>query len=63
MVAHVDPSTRAFANASTADANESRVEALTARLAGRYPQWSDRPFDRVLVLRIDSLTGWAAGAA
>lgn len=39
----------------------SRVEALAARLAERYPQYRDRPFDRVLVLRIVGVTGWAAG--
>jgi PPOX class probable F420-dependent enzyme len=39
-----------------------REEALAARLAERYPQYRDRPFERVLVLRIVGLTGWAAGA-
>ena len=32
------------------------------RLAGRYPQYRDQPFARVLVLRIVGVTGWAAGA-
>ena len=30
------------------------------RLAARYPQYSDQPFARLLVLRIIALTGWAA---
>ena len=30
------------------------------RLADRYPQYHDQPFDRVLVLRIAGLTGWSA---
>jgi PPOX class probable F420-dependent enzyme len=34
--------------------------ALADRLAERYPQYRDRPFDRVLALRIVGLTGWAA---
>lgn len=37
-----------------------RVEALSALLAERYPQYRDRPFERVLVLRIIRLGGWAA---
>lgn len=38
----------------------SRAAALAVRLAGRYPQYQDQPFARVLVLRITGLTGWAA---
>ena len=38
-----------------------REAALAARLAERYPQYRDQPFDRVLVLRIVGVTGWAAG--
>ena len=37
-----------------------RVGALAARLAGRYPQYRDQPFARVLVLRIVDVTGWSA---
>ncbi len=37
-----------------------RAAALAARLAERYPQYRDQPFDRVLVLRIVGVTGWAA---
>jgi PPOX class probable F420-dependent enzyme len=39
-----------------------REDALAARLAERYPQYRDQPFERVLVLRIAGVTGWAAGA-
>jgi hypothetical protein len=38
-----------------------REGALAARLAGRYPQYGDQPFVRVLVLRIVGVVGWAAG--
>lgn len=41
------------------DADSAREAALSARLADRYPQYRGRPFDRVLVLRIVGLTGWA----
>jgi PPOX class probable F420-dependent enzyme len=44
------------------DAGAARLAALADRLAGRYPQYRDRPFARVLVLRIVGVTGWAAGA-
>ena len=44
------------------DAEPGRAAALADGLAGRYPQYRDQPFDRVLVLRIVSLTGWAAAA-
>lgn len=37
-----------------------REAALAARLAARYPQYWDQPFDRVLVLRIVGVSGWAA---
>lgn len=37
--------------------------ALGARLADRYPQYRDQPFDRLLLLRIVGVTGWAAAAA
>ena len=43
------------------DAAAARVAALASRLAGRYPQYRDQPFARVLVLRIVGVTGWAAG--
>jgi hypothetical protein len=37
-----------------------RAAALSARLSTRYAQYRDEPFDRVLVLRIVGVTGWAA---
>jgi Pyridoxamine 5'-phosphate oxidase len=43
------------------DTAASRAAALAVRLAGRYPQYQDQPFVRVLVLRIVGVTGWAAG--
>jgi hypothetical protein len=42
------------------DASPARVADLAARLAGRFPQYRDQPFSRVLVLRIMAVTGWAA---
>jgi hypothetical protein len=39
-----------------------RAAALGDRLAERYPQYRDRPFARVLVLRVVGITGWAAAA-
>jgi PPOX class probable F420-dependent enzyme len=43
------------------DTATSRAAALAARLAGRYPQYQDQPFARVLVLHIVGVAGWAAG--
>ena len=40
-----------------------RASALAARLAERYPQYREQPFDRLLVLRIVRITGWAAAGA
>src|ERR1700757_2383635 len=40
------------------DTAASRAAGLAARLAGRYPQYQDQPFARVLVLHIVGLTGW-----
>lgn len=37
-----------------------RAPALAAQLAGRFPQYRDQPFARLLVLRTVGLTGWAA---
>ena len=42
------------------DAAGERGTVLAARLAGRYPQYRDQPFARVLVLRIVGVTGWSA---
>lgn len=44
------------------DAAAGRAPALAARLAERYPQYRDQPFDRVLVLRVVGIAGWAAEA-
>jgi hypothetical protein len=37
-----------------------REDDLAALLAERYRQYRDRPFARVLVLRVVGVTGWAA---
>lgn len=37
------------------------AEVLAGRLEQRYPQYVGRPFARVLVLRVERVTGWAAG--
>jgi hypothetical protein len=39
-----------------------RAADLAALLAGRYLQYRDQPFARVLVLRLVSVTGWAASS-
>lgn len=49
---------RIDANAD-AHADADRIASLGERLAARYPQYQDRPFAKVLVLRIVGLTGWA----
>ena len=36
------------------------VDDLANRLAGTVPQYADKPFHRVLVCRIVSVTGWSA---
>ena len=43
-----------------ANPGPDRTADLADRLAGRYPQYRDRPFARILVLRIIGLAGWAA---
>jgi PPOX class probable F420-dependent enzyme len=40
--------------------DDVRSAALAELLAARYAQYSDQPFERVLVFRIVSLTGWSA---
>jgi hypothetical protein len=42
------------------DPPPSLTEDLTARLARAVPQYADRPFHRLLVCRIVSVTGWSA---
>jgi PPOX class probable F420-dependent enzyme len=46
-----------------AEADAGRAETLAAGLAGRYAQYRDKPFARVLVLRVVTATGWAASAS
>ena len=43
------------------DGHPGREETLAALLADRYAQYVDEPFDRVLVLLVVGLTGWAGG--
>lgn len=40
-----------------------RAAALAARLATRFTQYRDEPFERVLVLRVVAVTGWAAASS
>lgn len=40
--------------------DEVRAAALAELLATRYAHYADRPFERVLVLHIVSVTGWSA---
>lgn len=46
-----------------ADVPAGRAADRATRLAGRYPQYRDQPFDRVLVLRIVGIAGWAAASS
>lgn len=39
---------------------KDKADALSGLLAKKYAQYKDEPFERVLVFRITSLTGWAA---
>lgn len=39
------------------------LEELAERLASGVPQYADRPFHRVLVCRIERVTGWSAADA
>lgn len=41
--------------------DSGRDDVLAERLEARYPQYAGRPFAQILVLRIERLTGWAAG--
>lgn len=43
-----------------AEVGAGRAAALADGLAERYPQYRDKPFVRVLVLRTVRVTGWAA---
>lgn len=46
-----------------ADVATDRASALADLLAARYPPYRDRPFARVLALRITTITGWSGAAA
>ena len=41
-------------------APDQRTAALAAQLAVRFTQYRDRPFERVLLMQIVGVTGWAA---
>lgn len=43
-----------------AEPGQDRIAGLATRLAAGYPQYRDEPFTRLLVFRIDGLTGWSA---
>jgi hypothetical protein len=45
----------------TGDAASGTEADLAGRLARAFPQYSDQPFTRVLVLRVVGVTGWSAG--
>lgn len=47
-------------DADVGGADAAVSDVLAARLAERYPQYADRPFAQVLVLRIVAISGWAA---
>jgi hypothetical protein len=40
--------------------DDDRSTSLANQLAHRYPQYTDHPFAKVLVLRIVAITGWSA---
>jgi PPOX class probable F420-dependent enzyme len=44
------------------DDPQNRESALAELLVRRYPQYHDRPFRRIVVLRMVSVTGWAAAS-
>lgn len=50
----------ADADADADPAAHDRMATLADALAAKYPQYRDRPFATVIVLRIVALTGWAA---
>jgi PPOX class probable F420-dependent enzyme len=43
-----------------AEPSPEREAGLAALLADRYPQYADRPFERVVVLRLVDVAGWSA---
>ncbi len=43
------------------DGQPGREKTLATLLAGRYAQYAEEPFARILVLRVVGMTGWAGG--
>lgn len=39
--------------------DDALVAVLSRSLAGRYPQYADEPFARLIVLRLEAITGWS----
>lgn len=37
-------------------------DRLAQLLSARYPQYRDRPFERIMVLHVERVAGWAAAA-
>lgn len=46
---------------AVADPDPEVASGLADRLAAAFGQYRDRPFDRVLVLRVGEVTGWSMG--
>ncbi len=44
------------------DPSQTLIDELADRLARTVPQYADKPFHRVLVCRIEAVTGWSAEA-
>ncbi len=42
------------------DPSDETIERLATGLAADSPQYRDRPFEQILVLRLVGVTGWAA---
>jgi hypothetical protein len=63
LVEHWDPADWSrlwWVRASLAYEGSGPAPALAALLARAWPQYATEPFDRILVLRILAVTGWAA---
>jgi Pyridoxamine 5'-phosphate oxidase len=45
------------------DVDADRAASLATGLAGRYPQYRDQPFTKVLVLRVVGVVGWSGQAS
>lgn len=53
---------RAHLTSLGADTTSDQQEGLAARLSQKYPAYRDRPFARVLVLRLTEISGWSAAS-